>query len=78
MSRQHRRQTRRQRRWRSLFKGVEVRRHYLGQAIARRFPSQPSRLVSGTRMTVRIPDEADRATIIGYLENRHPIEEKPS
>jgi len=29
-------------------------------------------------MTVRIPDEADRATIIGYLENRHPIEEKPS
>lgn len=34
------------------------------------FLTQPSRLVPGTRMTVRVRDAADRAAIIGYLENQ--------
>ncbi|YCI06815.1 hypothetical protein M1D34_27765 (plasmid) [Ensifer sp. D2-11] len=36
------------------------------------FLAGPGRLVPGARMTVRVPDAADRAAIIGYLERQAP------
>jgi cytochrome c len=36
------------------------------------FLAAPSRMVPGTRMTVRVPDSAHRTAIIGYLESQAP------